>query len=74
MSNQSVADACASAPFPVPVPVSVPDPATARQELPGPLWRRYEYGSLSRSEFWRELERLWGLDDVARLLEGRVAA
>jgi hypothetical protein len=45
-----------------------PDPAFYRHQLPGHLWRRWESGHLTLNEFWFELERFWGREDVLRLL------
>ena len=54
--------------------VPAPDPRPFKQAIPGRLFRRWEWGELSRRELWESLERLWGADDVARLVEGRRVA
>jgi hypothetical protein len=48
---------------------ALPNPRDYRQQLPGSFWRKWEWGIIgSRYEFWRELERVWGPEFVARLL------
>jgi hypothetical protein len=52
-----------------------PDPRRYRQGLPGPIWRRWQFGEIGdRAEFWHELERLWGTERVLDFIARRRAA
>jgi len=53
---------------------ALPDPQRYRQDLPGTLWRQWEYGQIGREEFWYRLERLLGADEVERFIRERRTA
>jgi excisionase family DNA binding protein len=58
----------------VSVAAVLPDPRAFRHEIPGPLWRAWEFGEIDRAEFWDRLVRLRGTAKVDRLVtRGRAA-
>jgi hypothetical protein len=45
-----------------------PDPAEFRLDIPGPLWRAWESGEITRVDFWEELEAQLGGPVVRKIL------
>lgn len=48
----------------------LPNPSRYRHDVPVMLIKSYEYGIVSRADFWRQLRLMWGDADVDALLKG----